>query len=78
MDYYYGVRQSEATSARPAYEGKSTTETEVGVRFIYLLASNQRLILDVNDTRWGSGISKSPLVDRTSTPGLLLGYTYAF
>ncbi len=78
VDYYYGVRQSEATSARPAYEGKSTTETEVGVRFIYLLASNQRLILDVNDTRWGSGISKSPLVDRTSTPGLLLGYTYAF
>ena len=78
VDYYYGVRQSEATSIRPAYEGKSTTEAEVGVRLVYLLASNQRLILDVNDTHWGSGISKSPLVDRTSTPGLLLGYTYAF
>jgi outer membrane protein len=78
VDYYYGVRQSEATSGRPAYEGKSTTETEVGVRLVYLLASNQRLILDVNDTHWGSGVSKSPLVDRTSTPGLLLGYTYAF
>ena len=78
VDYYYGVRESEATSVRPAYEGKSTTATEAGVRFVYMIAPNQRLILDVNDTRWGSGIAKSPLVDRTSTPGLLLGYTYAF
>ena len=78
VDYYFGVKASEATAARPEYTGKSTTDAEFGVRFGYLITPHQRLLLDVTDTHWGSGISKSPLVDKTSTPGVLLGYIYSF
>ena len=78
VDYYFGVKASEATAARPEYLGKSTTDTEIGVRFGYLITPHQRLLLDVTDTHWGSGISKSPLVDKTTTPGVLLGYIYSF
>jgi outer membrane protein len=78
VDYYFGVKASEATAARPEYTGKSTTESEFGVRFGYMVTPHQRLLLDVADTHWGSGISRSPLVQKTSTPGFLVGYLYTF
>ncbi len=78
VDYYDGVEASEATATRPAYLGKSATETELGVRFGWLVTRNQRLLLDVSDTHWGSGISSSPIVDRKSTPGLKIGYLHGF
>lgn len=78
VDYYYGVKPSEATLTRPEYKGKSTNETEVGVRFGYLVTPSQKILLDVSDSHWGSGISNSPLVAKKSTPGILLGYIYSF
>ncbi len=78
VDYYFGVEPSEASSERPEYRGKPTADTEIGVRFVSLITLQQRLLLDVTDTRWGSGITGSPLVDRKSTPGALLGYIYSF
>ena len=78
VDYYYGVKASEATSARPRYLGKSTTETQFGVRFAYLVTPQQRLILDVSDEHWGQGISRSPIVDKSSSPAFRLAYLYAF
>ncbi len=78
VDYYYGVKASEATATRPEYLGRSTTETEFGVRFGFLITRNQRLLLDVSDTHWGSGISNSPIVDKKSTPGFKIGYIYGF
>ncbi len=78
VDYYFGVKPSEATTERPQYLGKPTTDTEIGVRFVSLITLQQRLILDVTDTHWGSGVADSPLVDRKTTPGALLGYIYSF
>ena len=78
VDYYYGVKASEATPSRPEYVGKSTNQTQLGVRFGVMLTPHQRVLLDVSDQHWGSGISKSPLVDKASAPAFQLGYTYAF
>jgi outer membrane protein len=78
VDYYYGVKASEATPARQEYIGKSTAETEFGVRFGYLVAPNQRVLLDISDAHRGAGISRSPLVDKSSTPAFQLGYIHAF
>jgi outer membrane protein len=78
VDYYYGVRASEATAARPEYKGKSTTETQFGVRFGYLMTPNQKFILDVSDAHFGSGITNSPIVDKKTTPAFQLGYLYSF
>jgi outer membrane protein len=77
-DYYYGVRQSEATSARRAYSAGSTVNLTAGLRVDYALTASQSLIMDASVTRYGSAISDSPLVDRSSSPALRLGYLYKF
>lgn len=78
VDYYYGVTGAEATSIRPAYTGKATTDPEIGVRFAYPLAPNQVISIDASANHFGSGITDSPLVDRSSEVSVRLGYLYRF
>ena len=78
VNYYYGVKSAEATSTRAAYTGKSTTNTSVGLRTDYSLTKAQSMFLDLSVTHYGSGITGSPLVDRSTAPGLRLGYLYKF
>jgi outer membrane protein len=78
VDYYYGVSAAEATAARPAYSGKSTTDFNAGVRLDYAIRPNQSILMDISSTHRGSGISDSPLVARDNVPSLRLGYLYRF
>lgn len=78
VDYYYGVRASEATTARPVYGGSSTVSTELGLRTGYALSARQGLYLDLSATRLGSGIQNSPLVDRSIETAVRMGYLYRF
>ena len=78
VNYYYGVKQSEATARRVAYTGKSTVNTSFGVRTDYGLTANQSVSLDLGVTHYGSGITDSPLVDRSTSPSVRLGYIYKF
>jgi outer membrane scaffolding protein for murein synthesis (MipA/OmpV family) len=78
VDYYYGVKDSEAQSGRPAYVGKSSANMEVGLRVDYAVAPKQTVFLDVSATSFGSGIKNSPLVSRSSQSGVRLGYVYRF
>jgi outer membrane protein len=78
VDYYYGVKPTEATTARPEYLGKATTNVEAALRMGYLIDTHQRVFFEVSETHWGSGITKSPIVDKTTTPGLRFGYLYRF
>jgi outer membrane protein len=76
VDYYYGVRATEATAIRAAYVGKSATNLEIGVRLGYALAPRHRLSLDVNATRLDSRIKASPIVGKGRQDGLRLAYLY--
>ncbi len=78
VDYYYGVRANEVRVGRPGYEGKATTNIEVGARVDFSVAPRQDVFLDVSATRLGSAIKDSPLVDRSSSAALRLGYLYRF
>lgn len=78
VDYYYGVNASEVANGRPRYEGDATTNVELGVRVDYSLRPTQNLFLDLRGTRLGDAITDSPLVDRSSPVGLVLGYLYRF
>ncbi len=42
------------------------------------MTSSQSLFLDLRVTRFGSGITDSPLVDRSSAAGVRAGYLYHF
>jgi outer membrane protein len=78
VDYYYGVRASEARIDRPLYDGKSTTNIEVGLRVDYAVTPKQLLFVDVGATSFGNGIKDSPLVDHSNQTGLRAGYVYRF
>jgi outer membrane protein len=78
VDYYFGVRSSEATAARAAYTGPSTVNTELGLRAFYGLDRQQSLFMDMHATALGAAIKDSPLVDRGWVAGLRLGYAYRF
>ncbi len=78
VDYYYGVRPSEIQAGRASYEGKATTNMQVGLRTDYSLARNQTVFLDVGATRFGSAVKDSPLVNKGNQTSIALGYVYRF
>ncbi|WP_083492597.1 MipA/OmpV family protein [Cupriavidus sp. HPC(L)] len=78
VDYYYGVRASEARIGRPQYQGDSTVNFTAGLRVDYRLARHHGLFLDVSATRLGSGIKDSPIVDRSNMTTVQVGYLYRF
>ncbi|WP_377154663.1 MipA/OmpV family protein [Roseateles sp. UC29_93] len=78
VDYYYGVRAAEVRAGRAFYQGKSTTNAEVGLRTMYLFNPHHAMFLDLSVTALGSGIKDSPLVDRSTENRLFVGYQYRF
>lgn len=78
VDYYYGVRPSEAAPGRPTYAGASTVNAELSLRTTYLLDRQQSVYFDVGVTRLGSSIRNSPLVDRSTENRVLMGWLYRF
>lgn len=78
VDYYFGVRDSEARAGRSAYTGKAGTGIEVGVRGVYLFDQRHSMFLDVGISSLPKGIKDSPLVDRSTENRVMLGYMYRF
>lgn len=78
VDYYYGVTEREATSARPAYEGDSAINVQVGLRTAYAFTEHQSVFLDVSATALDESIRDSPLVDKDFIPAVAMGYVYRF
>lgn len=78
VDYYYGVRPSEADAQRAAYAGKGGVNVELGLRTVYQFNAHHSVLLDVGVTRLASQIKASPLVDRSTTNSLIFGYLYTF
>ena len=78
VDYYYGVRDSEARLGRPVYSGKSGANAEVGVRGIYMFDNRHSMLLDIEVSSLAKGIKDSPLVDSSTENRVFLGYMYRF
>lgn len=78
VDYYYGVRASEARPDRRAYRGDSSQAIEAGVRFGYAYQRHHNFFIDVSAKSLGSQIKDSPLVERSTESSVKLGYLYAF
>ncbi|MGQ4878523.1 MipA/OmpV family protein [Billgrantia sp. LNSP4103-1] len=78
IDYYFGVRDSEARIGRPAYTGESATNIEAGVRGVYMFDQHHSVLMGAEVTRLADEIKDSPLVDRSTTNSVYLGYLYRF
>ncbi|WP_175876795.1 MipA/OmpV family protein [Burkholderia sp. BCC0097] len=78
VDYYYGVRPSEARAWRAAYSAGSAVNMSAGTRVDYRLTKQQTMFVDVGVSRLGDGITDSPLVGRRFIPEARIGYMYRF
>lgn len=78
VDYYYGVTTAEARPGRPAYSGKSTLNEALGFEVNRTLGSHFAATLGAYETRYGSGITSSPIVARSDALSLLLALYYRF
>ncbi len=78
VDYYYGVRAQEVRIGRPLYLGRSSVNTEIGLRVGYAIDRHQSVFLDVGSTQLGKQIKNSPLVNRSSLGSASVGYLYRF
>lgn len=78
VGYYYGVRPAEAGPERPAYEGKSSVNLDVGLDIHYQLGAAHTLLSSIKYRRFGSAIEGSPLIDKSGSPRWTVGYLYRF
>lgn len=78
VDYYYGVRDSEARFDRAAYDGKAGINTEFGVRGTYMFDKKHSVFLDLEAVSLADEIKDSPLVDSSTENRVAFGYLYRF
>lgn len=78
VDYYYGVRNTEATAVRAAYKGDNTVNYGFGVMGMFPLTENQTLIANLSHEFFGSEIEDSPIVEDSGATSLLLIWAYSF
>jgi MipA family protein len=78
VDYYYGVRASEATVGRAAYTGKAAVNPEISLTGIYRFDRHHSMMLNVGVRSLGKEIKDSPIVGRSTENRLMLGYKYSF
>lgn len=78
VDYYYGVKASEATASRSTYQGDSTTALAAGLRLDYSPSRTHMMFVDIGATRFSSAVTDSPIVDKATQTSFSLGYLYRF
>ncbi|MHC4518849.1 MAG: MipA/OmpV family protein [Planctomycetota bacterium] len=78
VQYYYGVRGSEARAGRPAYKPDAAITPAVRLALRRDLSDKWGTFLAAQYEWLDNEISDSPIVDDTSRLSLVLGVTYAF
>jgi outer membrane protein len=77
VDYYYGVRASEATPDRPAYSGTSSWNWDLTLGATARIAGKWSVFMLFSREAFGEPIEQSPIVDRTAGYSLISSLTYA-
>lgn len=77
-DYYYGVRESEVTGNRAAYEAESDLEYVVGLTINVPIGEKWAVVGDVQANLLGSNVQDSPIVEKDSPMRFILGSVYRF
>jgi len=78
VDYYYGVRASEARAGRPAYAGEDTFNYLAGLTVAVPLGEKWAMVGDVQHQILGDGVKDSPLVEEDGLFRSTVGTVYRF
>jgi outer membrane protein len=76
VDYYYGVRESEARPNRPAYTGTSSWNWDLSLGATVRIAGKWSAFVLFSRKAFGNPIEQSPIVDRTAGYSLISSFTY--
>ena len=77
VDYYYGVRASEAIVGRAAYSADAALTPDVSLLATRPLSARWQVFARASHAWLPSEITDSPLVDRNGSTALLVGIGYA-
>lgn len=77
-NYYYGVKSSEETSTREAYNVGKTTMNIYGITFIYKLTKDINTNLTITQTKLSDDIKDSPIIKDKDFNTLIMGVSYTF
>lgn len=77
VGYYYGVSQAEAIPGRPVYTPGSALNPYVSLGFSTELSEHWSFNANLGYTRFGGAIHDSPLIDRSGSPSIYIGFTYS-
>lgn len=77
-NYYYGVKESEVTVDRAAYEAESDLEYVIGLTVNVPVGDKWAVVGDVQANLLGSNVQDSPIVDGDSPMRFVLGTVYRF
>jgi len=75
-DYYFGVREEEATATRPAFTVDDTLGWGTGLALRYRFFSDHNLALNLAWREQGSDIAASPVVEDSAAPRIEFTYRY--
>lgn len=77
-DYYFGVRAGEARAGRPAYAAGRALNLDVGVDLHRDLGRHHTVFGSVKYRRYDGAIQDSPLMEKSASPRMNIGYLYRF
>lgn len=77
-DFYYGVRENEATSTRLAYQAKGGVNFYTGISMSYQFNSHWSLLGDIRYQKLNSHIEDSPIIIKDNLTSVFLGVGYSF
>ncbi len=77
VDYYYGVRASEATAERAFYQAESALNKSLGLTISSPLWGGF-IRGNINNTWYDTSITDSPLTERDTSLGIMISYSSFF
>lgn len=77
-NYYFGVRPGQARIGRPAYTPGSALNLDVGVDLHRDFGRHHTVLGSVKYRRYATDIKESPLMEKSGSPRLNIGYLYRF
>jgi outer membrane protein len=77
-DYYFGVHNDEARAGRPAHAPGSAFNLDAGIDVHRDLGRHHTVFGSVKYRRYDSAIKDSPLMEKSASPRLNIGYLYRF
>ena len=74
VNYYFGVRPSEATSSRPGYQSGAGTNVSIGLSGTYNLDKRHALMFGASLARLSKSAANSPIAETNRSTVYYLGY----